>query len=145
AFPIPIRRHTFQRYLSDYYGVGKSLVIWAEDWPRRRAPQPIDVGAIDVADLTGWRYHPRSGRVAVDPELGRIAFPPGQYPREGVHVSYFYGFSADIGGGEYDRPVLQPPILTIPDPTALASRLRTAADPISSYLKDKLAPSTRQT
>jgi hypothetical protein len=46
--------------------------------------------------------------VAVDPVLGRIAFPSQQPPKNGVWVSYHYGFSADIGGGEYDRPVQQP-------------------------------------
>jgi hypothetical protein len=44
----------------------------------------------------------------VDPELGRIAFPPTQLPGQGVWVSYRYGFSADIGGGEYERPVVIP-------------------------------------
>ncbi|HWO01557.1 MAG TPA: hypothetical protein VNS63_20025, partial [Blastocatellia bacterium] len=46
--------------------------------------------------------------VAVDPVLGRIVFPAGHGPKDGVWVSYRYGFSADIGGGEYDRPLSQP-------------------------------------
>jgi len=46
--------------------------------------------------------------VAVDPVLGRIVFPPSQLPRKGVRVSYCYGFSADMGGGEYSRPLEQP-------------------------------------
>ncbi|HNB52972.1 MAG TPA: hypothetical protein PK530_13570, partial [Anaerolineales bacterium] len=49
------------------------------------------------------------GFVAVDPELGRMAFPPRHLPKYGVWVSYFYGFSADIGGGEYNRTLSQPP------------------------------------
>ncbi|HEV3166859.1 MAG TPA: hypothetical protein VGZ22_22720, partial [Isosphaeraceae bacterium] len=42
-------------------------------------------------------------QVAVDPALGRIAFSPRSMPRKGVWVTYHYGFSADMGGGEYNR------------------------------------------
>lgn len=75
-----------------------------------QAPAPAQLVArnrLVVADLSEWRYRPRPGQVAVDPELGRIMFPPGHPPEE-VVVSYYYGFSADIGGGEYHRPILQP-------------------------------------
>lgn len=40
--------------------------------------------------------------VAVDPELGRLAFPAGSEP-DAVEVSHIYGFSSDVGGGPYDR------------------------------------------
>ncbi len=46
--------------------------------------------------------------MAIDPVRGRIAFPSGQISERGVVVSYYYGFSADIGGGEYVRSVSQP-------------------------------------
>lgn len=39
---------------------------------------------------------------AVDPALGRLAFPKGFLPNA-VDVSYAYGFSGDVGGGPYDR------------------------------------------
>jgi hypothetical protein len=51
--------------------------------------------------------------VAVDPVLGRIAFPAQHAPKNGVWVSYHYGFGADIGGGEYDRALSQPVDATI--------------------------------
>jgi hypothetical protein len=35
--------------------------------------------------------------------LGRLAFAPGEVPDEGVTVTSHYGFSADMGGGPYDR------------------------------------------
>lgn len=40
--------------------------------------------------------------VAVDPALGRLAFPAGVTPGR-VEVSYVHGFSGDLGGGPYDR------------------------------------------
>jgi hypothetical protein len=103
AAPGPIRRRDLERRriagrIGDYYGVGKSFVIYTG--PKR---EPVPAEQIVVADLTKWHYRPRRDTVAVDPELGRIAFPPRHPPRGGVVVSYHYGFSADMGGGEYAR------------------------------------------
>lgn len=70
--------------------------------------EPVDVADIVAADLTDWRYHPPEGKVAVDPVLGRIAFSPRKTPEGRVRVIYHYAFSADIGGGEYNRPLFQP-------------------------------------
>jgi hypothetical protein len=106
--PTPIRRRGFLDHPGSYYGVGESLTIWAEGWAGQDADTPIPPEAIIPADLSGWRYVPRRGHVAVDPVLGRFAFAPNQLPRRGVRVSYQYGFPADIGGGEYDRPILDP-------------------------------------
>jgi len=102
--PTPIRRRAFELHTGDYYGEGKSMRIWVG------APSSETmVEQIVPADLSDWNYRPLPGQVAVDPQLGRIVFPPGQQPRkQGVWVSYYYGFSADIGGGEYDRPLSQP-------------------------------------
>lgn len=41
-------------------------------------------------------------QVAVDPVLGRLAFPEGAVP-DSMAVNYAYGFSGDIGGGPYSR------------------------------------------
>ncbi|MGZ4990768.1 MAG: hypothetical protein ACXV8S_08380 [Methylobacter sp.] len=118
--PVPISRHDFAetvvikgeeklRASAAYYGENKSLAIWDPDWPVKDAIQPVPRENIIPADLSDWeRYRPVKGTVAVDPVLGRILFPPRQAPNNGVKVSYHYGFSADIGGGEYARTVSQP-------------------------------------
>lgn len=56
--------------------------------------------------------------VAVDPESGRIAFLD-QVPPSQVEVTYAYGFSADMGGGPYDRSdtMAQIPPETLPHPS----------------------------
>lgn len=91
-----------------YYGPGKSLAIWVPRWPTRTdnpdGQEPLSADRIIIADLSRWDYRPPKGFVAVDPLLGRLVFPPSQAPKKGVRVSYQYGFSADLGGGEYDRP-----------------------------------------
>src|SRR5205814_772369 len=98
--PAPIRRRALEERPEDYYGEHKSLVVY-----RDGLNKPVPMEDIVVADLSGWAYVPTGVRVAIDPVLGRIAFAARRAPLEGVWVSYHYGFSADLGGGEYDRPV----------------------------------------
>ncbi|MET0357386.1 MAG: hypothetical protein ABW044_11440 [Cellvibrio sp.] len=114
--PEPISRHDFTHVTQNnskhasplYYGEHKSLAIYAPDWPIKGAPQPIPIEKIIPADLSSWdHYRPQKDTVAVDPVLGRIVFPPRQVPRNHVQVSYHYGASADIGGGEYSRSLTQ--------------------------------------
>ncbi|KYC37267.1 hypothetical protein WA1_47490 [Scytonema hofmannii PCC 7110] len=121
--PIPIRRRALeidkrkfnesqvrdQTYTSLYYDKSKSLQIWL----RTPVGTPFNFVAIPFeqiipADLSDWQYRPPQDKVAVDPVLGRIVFPPRQVPKAGVWVTYQYAFSANIGGGEYDRMLLQP-------------------------------------
>ncbi|NJO16624.1 MAG: hypothetical protein HC877_13035 [Thioploca sp.] len=101
--PTPIRRRAFELYKTDYYGEDKSLQIWIDS-----AEQPILPENIIVADLSNWQYLPTKNQVAIDPELGRIAFPSTAPPKQNVWVYYHYGFSANIGGGEYQRSLPQP-------------------------------------
>ncbi|NGO44291.1 hypothetical protein [Streptomyces ureilyticus] len=96
--PAFIRRHQLHDRLADYYGPGKSLVIRRDGEDR-----PVPLSDIVVADLSEWRYRPKRGQVAVDPELGRIAFGSRSAPRQGVWVDYHYAFGTDMGGGEYER------------------------------------------
>lgn len=105
--PVPIRRRLLEDHLRRLYGENKSVFIWkGVQRGTEIVPEPIKEKII-AADLTDWTYLPRKGTVAVDPVLGRIAFSPQQPPKHGVWVSYRYGFSADMGGGEYDRTVSQ--------------------------------------
>ena len=108
--PVPIRRRALAEHRARLYGPRNSLFIWTGAQRGQDVIlEPVLSERIIAADLSGWQYLPRRGTVAVDPALGRIAFPTQQAPRAGVWVSYCYGFSADIGGGAYDRPLSQPP------------------------------------
>jgi len=97
--PVPIGRRALDQHLNDYYGSGKSFSLMVDG-------QLVDADQVVVHNLsdTGedrWANMPRDGKIAVDPVLGRIAFAEPQ--KNPVHVSFHYGFSADMGGGEYDR------------------------------------------
>ncbi|MFD9894260.1 hypothetical protein ACFWY9_33340 [Amycolatopsis sp. NPDC059027] len=97
--PVFIRRRAFAERTANYYGPGKSLCVY------RDGGKAVPLDEIVPADLSGWRYRPKRGQVAVDPVLGRIAFPARTAPDTGVWVSYHYGLSDDLGGGEYPRPI----------------------------------------
>jgi hypothetical protein len=89
-----------------YYGRGARLAI-------EIGGTLLNPYQIKVADLAGaegaWANvpTPESPYVAVvDPELGRIAVRPphaGSPPLPAPKLSYFYGFTGDLGGGEYAR------------------------------------------
>jgi hypothetical protein len=97
--PTVIRRRALEERTSDYYGPGKSLMIWLND-----LKTPISVDHIVSADLSHWTYRPVGDQVAVDPVLGRIILAD-ERTVEDLYVSYHYAFSADVGGGEYERPL----------------------------------------
>ena len=107
--PTPIRRRLLEAHLDRYYGEGKSIEIWLGE-PRK----PVPEDHIIAADLRDWQYRPKRGYVAVDPERGRLAFSPSHPPgNQIVWVSYRYAFSADMGGGEYTRPIQRPSRYTL--------------------------------
>ena len=80
---------------SRYYGPARSLFIV-------RDGLDVTPGEIICKNLSTWD-RPPAGFVAVDVARGRITFAAGEEPAESLKVSYNYGFSADIGGGPYDR------------------------------------------
>jgi hypothetical protein len=96
--PAAIGRRRLADHLPDYYGPGKSFTVW-----RDGHDEPVPMADVVIADLSDWRYRPRRGQVAVDPELGRLAFGSRNAPRQGVWVTYHYAFGDDLGGGEYRR------------------------------------------
>ena len=124
-FELPISREALAHSLAGgdmpnspepLYGEGKSLAIYARDWPdkgggvaRDGSLVPIASERVIAANLRDWKYWVPANHVAIDPVLGRIKFPQGREPQGDVYVSYGYGFTADIGGGEYERPPLALP------------------------------------
>jgi hypothetical protein len=89
--PAPISRRVLDAYLSNYYGAGKSIFLQGITDPSK----------IVACDLSGWVHTPPAGKIAIDPVLGRIAFADAQ--TEPPLVTFHYGFSDDMSGGEYDR------------------------------------------
>jgi hypothetical protein len=109
--PDPIGRRPLDSYTALYYGT------------RQAAPDPVDnvdpsivlyvngtevprnaVVACNLADLgAAWAHVPPDGRYAIDPVLGRVALAADLPVPQNIAVTYHYGFSAAMGGGEYSR------------------------------------------
>jgi hypothetical protein len=103
--PEPISRRLLNARLDDYYGGDKSILLTVDGQPvQPGAGQSASdlITACNLSDFgTGWEHVPKN-KIAIDPELGRIAFPASQSPTT-VKVSFHYGFTAEMGGGEYPR------------------------------------------
>jgi hypothetical protein len=113
--PMPVSRRALHEHKDRYYGEGKSLAVYVGD----SLVYPSRIAVFDLSDDDEkpgfWRNIPLDPDfdtdgpdwVAVDPELGRIVFlktaATGPVTTGPVTVTYHYGFSADIGGGEYER------------------------------------------
>ncbi|MFO1434157.1 MAG: hypothetical protein U1F76_29410 [Candidatus Competibacteraceae bacterium] len=103
--PMPLSRRVLERNLSAYYGKDKSLLLTTGLPPVTQGADRIQVCDLsDLKDKDGkvinWANLPQN-KIAIDPVLGRIAFPANQPPPSQVRVSYHYGFSADLGCNNY--------------------------------------------
>jgi hypothetical protein len=98
--PDPVGRRILDRYTETYYGTGKSILLRING----TEVDSSDIVACNLDDAGGgtWSHQPQN-KIAIDPVLGRIAFPENQDPPTEVQVTFHYGFSADMGGGEYER------------------------------------------
>jgi hypothetical protein len=122
--PGRISRRRLKQNLEDYYGNGKSILLNVSF--DQFAPDPDDPPQklsdfLVVCDLTAWAHEP-ADKVAIDPVLGRVVFPVDL--DEPPLVTFHYGFSANMGGGEYDRipsfdAQLKPDQLNAPEVTII--------------------------
>ncbi|HFE32033.1 MAG TPA: hypothetical protein ENJ17_01850 [Gammaproteobacteria bacterium] len=121
--PEPLGRRQLQDHLDSYYGLRAttggdidnaepSLVLYVDgvEIPRDQ------VQSCNLSDDgSGWAHSPPTGQYAIDPVLGRVALPADAADPAEVQVSYHRGFSAQLGGGEYERQ----PSFALPDSAAL--------------------------
>ena len=109
----------------DYYGPGRSVCRLC-DWQRHAAAEPVRSCACDLSDAGGHLGAPAApehdrDRSGARPH--RACRARRQADRE-VEVDYHYGFSADLGGGEYERaaslrrPLLTRRVVRVPDDQA---------------------------
>jgi len=94
----PLSRRQLHKHLADYYGHSLLLQVGG---------RIIPLEEIQICNLSddgsAWAHQPALGHYAIDPVLGRIALHADEDEAAEVFISYHRGFSADIGGGEYER------------------------------------------
>lgn len=99
--PLPLQRRYLSQHLQMHYGENKSLLLYKDGLP-------VDIDELHICDLSNkeggaWANMPVSG-VAIDPELGRLAFSDDvDSDATPLRCNFHYGFSTNMGGGEYDR------------------------------------------
>jgi hypothetical protein len=100
---MPISRRVLDAYLETYYGKenGKSIFIQVNGLDIDSS----EIVVCNLSDVAGnkWAHSPPNGKVAIDPVLGRIAFHSAAGTARDVVVTFHYGFTAEMSGGEYDR------------------------------------------
>ena len=115
--PDPIRRRVMADRLPLYYGHYQTEAIPGDEQVfdnkdpslilhvNGKEVQRDDIVVCNLADDgAGWAHEAPASHYAIDPVLGRIAVAADLDVPESIQVSYHYGFSADMGGGEYSRP-----------------------------------------
>ena len=109
--PEPLARRQMHDHLEAYYG------LRATDGADTDNTEPSVVLYVDGAEIPRdqvricnhsddgpvWAHVPADDTFAIDPELGRVALPGNAADPAEVQVTYHAGFSADMGGGEYER------------------------------------------
>lgn len=125
--PMPISRRVLFEQLSAYYGSGKSILLQVDG-------ANVDISQVSVCDLAddqGTWANMNGDLIAIDPELGRIAFPANHAAQAQVSVFYQYGFSGPIGGGEYEREgsFAEPdaPVIEVSAPATVQSAISASA------------------
>lgn len=109
--PSTISRLLLERAKDQYYGVNASLAISIRADGDPVAPRDVLICNLsDKSDGSGDWIHAHRDKYAIDPVLGRLALPTdtATFPvvdQRHVTVIFHYGFSDDIGGGEYERGV----------------------------------------
>ena len=110
--PWPLSRRRLDTHLARHYGVraaagapldnpAPSLVLWVDGVLIER--EQICICHLGN-DGSGWAHTPPAdGIYAIDPVLARIALPGDAPDPAEVQLTWHEGFSADIGGGEYER------------------------------------------
>jgi hypothetical protein len=99
--PMPLSRRVLDRRKGAYYGADKSLLLNIDG-------NNIAAGEVVICNLSDdggdWANKAKAAdKHAVDPVLGRIRLPDGVYTTPEVRTTFHYGFSAEMGGGEYGR------------------------------------------
>jgi hypothetical protein len=94
----------------------------------------------DLSDHAGSWAHtpPPAGKVAIDPVLGRIAF--GDAQAAAPLVTVHYGFSSNMGGGEYEREATfdlpYQPVQTVVSPASIQGAIDTRASGHAIQISD---------
>ena len=117
--PLPLRRRFLGAHLAELYGAAGSLLLELETGG---GTTPVPEGDVHVCDLSDdpaapgtWAHEPQPSdtHVAIDPVLGRVAFPAPPAAGETRLATFHHGSALAVGGGGYDRAASLEPVETL--------------------------------
>jgi hypothetical protein len=117
--PLPLRRRFAKAHLADLFGTGRSFLLETETGT---GVDPVPAADIRICDLSNdpaapgtWAHQPQPGdtHIAVDPVLGRVAYPATPAAGDTRLATFHYGAALAVGGGGYDRAASLEPMQTI--------------------------------
>ena len=117
--PLPLRRRFLGAHLAELYGAAGSLQLEVETVGGTASVLAGDVHVCDLSDdpaVPGaWAHEPRPAdtHVAIDPVLGRVAFPVAPAAGETRLATFHHGSALAAGGGGYDRATSLEPVQTL--------------------------------
>jgi hypothetical protein len=138
--PRPIDLAALRDRTATLYGPDQSLCLFENG-------MAIPASRIKAQDLNGWRPEVFGEDIAVDPVRGRVMFPERRQIGR-MTTSYYYGFAAPLGGGEYRRSQAPPPVSAFlfgpghlnDSGRVLSGILATDNSAFTVYLRSMLAP-----
>jgi hypothetical protein len=107
--PLSLSLRWLGAHLAAYYGSGRSLLLERETALGLDAVPAADVRICDLSDDPAapgsWAHEPQppATHVALDPVLGRVAYPTAPAAGELRLATFHHGSALAIGGGGYDR------------------------------------------
>ena len=107
--PVSLLRRFAKTHLPELYGDGLPLILESETAAGVDETPIADIRICDLSDDPAapgtWPHAPQPAdtHVAVDPVLGRVAFPAAPAADETRLGTFHYGSAIAVGGGGYDR------------------------------------------
>ncbi|HYX40963.1 MAG TPA: hypothetical protein VE821_04660, partial [Pyrinomonadaceae bacterium] len=126
SVPMPLSRRILDADKALYYGADNSLSLVVNG-------TEATADEVVVCDLSGSNWAGTDDKHhKIDPVLGRILLKDKLKPNPTVRVTFHYGFSAEMGGGEYGRASsftdkLPPPVKVPNDAATIQAALSALA------------------
>lgn len=94
---------------------------------------PLQQRQVEYSNLCCWKK-PSTGKVSIDPVLGRFCFPSNEVPEGSITVRYNEAFTYDIGARNYDRrsTLLTPTVKVMGSDSSDSGTYKTIAEAINN-------------
>ncbi len=102
--PLPLTVRWFDDHVAEYYAQERGLLVEIESGGVVTAVPLADVRPSDLRDVAGgWANMPPAGKVAIDPERGRVAFGTPLAAGDVPLGTFYLGMAVPVGARTIER------------------------------------------